>query len=360
MGTYKLNILFLFSLALAILFPAQSLLADAGDEATNWVEQNTRSLSINLCQENAKAIVNTVYGHFYQKLLEIDTKLKQIKLNSIRIPINTIVAPQKFEFANFYLTLDALIQTERKTLEFYDYELALFVEINEISRQLSDFQNDWRRVSRKDNWDFRINRPIMNPDGVIQPVKFFDGIEVEFDSHFVSSSLKMISKGLKSIVNIFKNIKTNKKIKKAKNRFYELQVSEAEFEQIVEDNFFEKREELFRMTEESLIYAGKTKEDIKEILTSLQNNFLYLDETRERLIVSYYDTIFQAKLAQEQTLWSKQETQLFLLDLELELEILRSLVATNQDSSLTDSYQRKFEILEKRLLDYKRIFGEIK
>ena len=120
MGTHQLKIIFSIFLILPIFFSTRPLWADQGDDAINWVEQNTKSLSTNLCQDNAQAIVSSVYGHYYQRLLEIDGKLRQIKIDSLKATENTTM-PTTFEFSHFSDTLNILIQTERNTLTLYDY-----------------------------------------------------------------------------------------------------------------------------------------------------------------------------------------------------------------------------------------------
>lgn len=339
----KIRLVFLLSLIPSVAF------ADAASVAETWVNENIPRISEKLCHEKATASVFDFYLKFYNELLTYAKGLRQLRADALAIEQELIEKSfhLKRDQKDEQLKIISVVEAQKqilKSLERGD------IVLQKMDQFIEEFQSFSSRFFESQKSDLMTGlRVELQADGIIEDVSDWDGLYFSASSDIVETIIRAAKDTYHSALNYHKNRKMNHKLQKARDQFYELQIPQRRFLEMVEKEFLVHKDGFENGLKETLNQAMKTEQRLSQHLIDALDRFTALDHLRGGLLQKFRSEETEKKMTElkremERSAAERWEATLRARSAVVEFE---EILEWGKEAG-KKRYQRYLELLEKR------------
>jgi len=355
MGTAKLNI-FIISVFLVVFASERNLIADAGDQAKEWVQANARPLSEKFCRNRITKTFDQLFLKSHSQVHATQSEIRKLRTAILELQEETTTNPfmmARSSIENLY----QILEIQKNTLKRYDEAYVYLQKLLFILDALHRSQKHLLALSNQETIAHLFQRPTLPSSSFIKGIDIFDGFNIHYDSNLFKLIYKEGEALYKSIKNIKRNKKIYKKLQEAKDLWNSLQVSQDEFKEMAWQDFSLRKTPYEASLKDAQALVDNEVKRAQNFLQKVLEYFSYLDSLREGMIKTHHTQEADAKLAELKKKWHVQDMRLSLQNFKGHLNVLKFKAALKDSKSNFEGLFLMVKLAEENLKSYEKLFG---
>lgn len=336
---------------IAGLFIPVALYGDTGDKAVEWVKNNARALSVELCRAKVENLTQNSALNYYNVFSDMLFEVADIKTRLFSIEKDILEA--EIEVLDKTSNLLKILMAEKKFLHASETEVLLLRRAEILHSRLEETETRFNTFN-KEKISLLHQRPEIFSGAFLPDVSLWDGINFATSTDPATAVLLGLLKGYESHENYRRNRTINKKMQGARDLFNKLQVSQDEFSMMVLDAFKSQNDAYRKKVEKTKILLNELRLRLLSAQDFTTERFALLDNLRMTIIQKKHERERDIKWMHYEKEWLLEDLKIFEAEFKGNLAMKRAMAILKMDESVTMELKNE----EKLFSAYKDLMEE--